>query len=135
MDINVVCCNDNSRKDQITKAINILNCVQSYFFYRVVFVDQDVCEDEEIDWNLFQENQGKTIDEYTIFISEKPFVDNWFSHEDYKYAIISTYSIPFLSEFFKDIHERFSGFLLFCSRVCIRGNGRWIVGNREPPPR
>ena len=34
----------------------------------------------------------KKIDEYTIYITEKPFNDNWFSHEDYKYSIISTNS-------------------------------------------
>ena len=90
MDIKVICCKDNSRKDQIVKAINVLNSVQNYFFYRIINVDDDVCTTETVDWDSFCESRGKMIDEYSVYITEKPFNDDWFSHEDYKYSIIST---------------------------------------------
>ena len=89
MNITIICYKDNSRKSQIVKAINILNSVQNYFFYKIVNEDSDLSKDEMIDWDSFCERVGKRIDEYTIYITEKPFSDNWFSHEDYKYSIIS----------------------------------------------
>ncbi|MFR7604466.1 MAG: hypothetical protein ACLUV3_03690 [Oscillospiraceae bacterium] len=90
MDIKIICYKDNCRKNQIIKAINILNSVQNYFFYKLINTDVDVVADEIIDWDSFSNTNGNTIDEYTIFITEKPFIDNWFSHEDYKFSIITT---------------------------------------------
>lgn len=89
MDIKIVCYKDNCRKNQIIKAINILNSVQNYFFYKLVNDNLDVCTGEMVDWNSFSNSVRKSIDEYTIYITEQPFTDNWFSHEDYKYSIIS----------------------------------------------
>lgn len=90
MDIKIICYKDNCRKNQIIRAINILNSVQNYFFYKLMNTNVDVVADEIIDWDSFSNTNGNTIDEYTIFISEKPFNDNWFSHEDYKFSIITT---------------------------------------------
>ena len=50
MNITIICYKDNSRKSQIVKAINILNSVQNYFFYKIVNEDSDLSKDEMIDW-------------------------------------------------------------------------------------
>lgn len=89
MDINIICYKDNCRKNQIIKAINILNSVQNYFFYKLVNDDLDVCKDKMVNWDSFSDSIRNKIDDYTIYLTEKPFVDNWFSHEDYKFSIIS----------------------------------------------
>ena len=91
MDIKIICCNNYCRKNQIIKAINILNSVQNYFFYKLINVDSEVVEDNIIiDWNSFSSAHGNSIDEHTIYITEKPFSDNWFSHKGYNFSIITT---------------------------------------------
>ncbi len=90
MEIKIFCHKDNGRKNQIIKAINILNGVQNHFYYTSFLnMDEDIC-DEVLDWKEFCENYQGT-DEYAIYITEKPFGDNWFSHESYKFSVISTY--------------------------------------------
>ena len=64
MNITIICYKD------------ILNSVQNYFFYKIVNEDSDLSKDEMIDWDSFCERVGKRIDEYTIYITEKPFSDN-----------------------------------------------------------
>lgn len=90
MDIDIICCKDNNRKTQISKATNILNNLQNYFFYKVIYRETEICENKLIDWYAFCDAYGKSIGKYTIFITENPFNDNWFSHESNKYSIIST---------------------------------------------
>lgn len=90
MEINVICCKSNKRKNQIIKATNIMNGVQNYFFYKLTSdLDEDICEEEYVNWNLFCQNYSSSDNEYTIYITEKPFDDNWFSHEESHYAIIT----------------------------------------------
>lgn len=68
-----------------------MNRIQDYFGYEVVLSDCDVCIDERIDWNIFCQNREKTKNEqYSIYVTEKAFLDNWFSHESYSYSILST---------------------------------------------
>ncbi|MCM1083294.1 MAG: nucleotide-binding protein [Clostridium sp.] len=91
MEINVICCISNKRKNQIVKAINIMNGVQNHFFYKLTSdLDEDICEEEYVNWNIFCKNYSSSDNEYTIYITEKPFDDNWFSHEESYYAIITT---------------------------------------------
>lgn len=89
MNIKIICYKDNHRKTQIIKAIRILNSVQNYYYYDLVEDNSDICPDKKISWDYFTNNIGERIEEYTIYITEKPFTDNWFSHENYKYSIIS----------------------------------------------
>ena len=90
-EITLCCHKDNTRKNQIERAINIINGVQSYFFYKLeAELYMDIYEEEYINWYKFYENYANTNNKYTIFITERPFDDNWFSHEESQYAIITT---------------------------------------------
>lgn len=90
MDIKIIYYKRNHRKGQINRAINILNSIQNYFYYKLIIEDSDISADEKIDWNTFSENNKNSIDSYTIYITEKPFYDNWFSHEECDFSIITT---------------------------------------------
>lgn len=91
MEIIVYCHRENRRKTQITKAINIINGVQNYFFFKLQSeIDLDVCEETLINWNDFCKKHSQENEEYAIYITEKPFDDNWFSHEESQYSIITT---------------------------------------------
>lgn len=90
MDIKIICYKENNRKGQINRAVNILNSVQNYFYYELINEDSDIVLDEKIDWDTFSENNKNYIDRYTIYITEKPFNDNWFSHEECDFSIITT---------------------------------------------
>lgn len=91
MEINVICSKNNRRKNQIVKAINIMNGVQNNFFYKLISDSEaDICEEEYVNWNIFCKNHSSSDDEYIIYITEKPFDDYWFSHEESHYAVITT---------------------------------------------
>ncbi len=90
MQIKVKCYKENTRKNQIIRAVSIINGVQNYFFFELESdIDVDVCEDKVIEWNNFCRRHQPKDDEYIIYITEKPFSDNWFSHEESQYAIIT----------------------------------------------
>lgn len=92
MEIKVCCYKGSTRKNQITKAINIINGVQNYFFFKLqTDIDMDVCEENIINWSDFCKKHSSQDDEFIVYITEKPFDDNWFSHEETQYAIISTF--------------------------------------------
>jgi hypothetical protein len=80
---------DNSRKNQITKAISIINGLQNYYFLLLELSDNDVVNETCVDWDVFSKLYSIKNDEYVIFITEKPFVDNWFSHEEYQFSVIT----------------------------------------------
>ena len=90
MNIKIICYKENKRRNQITKAINILNSIQNYFYYKIVNSDLDVCLEKKVDWEKFRESYENNDETYNIFITEKTFDDNWFSHEENNYSIIST---------------------------------------------
>ena len=50
----------------------------------------DVCDEEYINWDTFCKEHTLQKEEYIIYLTEKPFDDNWFSHEESQYAIITT---------------------------------------------
>ena len=80
---------DNSRKNQIIKAISIINGLQNYYFLMLESSDNDVVNETCVDWDVFSKLYSIKNDEYVIFITEKPFVDNWFSHEEYQFSVIT----------------------------------------------
>lgn len=82
--------NSNTRKNQITKAVSIVNGLQNHYYLVSEPLNNDVVDDASINWNSFCGNYSVENDEYVIFITEKPFVDNWFSHEEYQFSIITT---------------------------------------------
>ena len=43
-----------------------------------------------INWKYFCENYSAENDDYVIYITEKAFDDNWFSHEECQFSIITT---------------------------------------------
>lgn len=81
--------NGNTRKNQITKAVSIINGLQNYYYLILKPQEEDVVNDMHIHWDSFCENYSTGDDEHVIFITEKPFVDNWFSHEEYQFSVIT----------------------------------------------
>lgn len=91
MEVKLIYCENNTRKEQIEKAKEILNGVQNCFHFSLKMKEKDVCETKKISWNMFcKEHSGD--DNYLIYITQKAFDDSWFSHENYRYAIITTHS-------------------------------------------
>lgn len=82
----------NTRKSQILKALSIINSAQNYYFYKLEEEHTDLCEENQVSWEDFREKQVMEGNQYTIYITEKPFNDNWFSHEETQCAVISTHS-------------------------------------------
>lgn len=80
---------DNPRKNQIIKAISIINGLQNYYYLMLEPLDNDVVNETCVDWDIFSKLYSIKNDEYVIFITEKPFVDNWFSHEEYQFSVIT----------------------------------------------
>ena len=71
-------------------AINGLNSVQNYFFYKIEETDNDVSKKNRVDWDQFCNNNNENFNRSIIYITEKPFSDNFFSHENAEYAVISS---------------------------------------------
>lgn len=93
MEITVRYYEKNTRKTQIVKAISIINSAQNYFFYKLeVDKDTDICKENYISWTKFKEEhiEEDKYAKYAIYITEKPFDDNWFSHEESQFAVITT---------------------------------------------
>lgn len=92
MNVIVKCLKNNIRKNQIVKAIKIANGVQNYFFFKLEDnLEIDICEEQTISWTSFCTSYSN-CDEHVIYITDKKFDDNWFSHEETHVAIISTNS-------------------------------------------
>ena len=92
MKIKIIHTQNNSRKNQIKRAIEILNSVQRYFYFSLNDTLSDVSDTYFVNWQTFCGiHQSTHIDEYLIYITEKPFDDNWFSHESPCYAVISMF--------------------------------------------
>lgn len=90
MNVIVRCLKNNIRKNQIVKAIKIANGVQNYFFFKLEdTLEIDICEEPIISWTSFCSSYSNCA-EHVIYITDKPFDDNWFSHEETHVAIIST---------------------------------------------
>lgn len=80
----------NDKTERITKMIDdivdLLNGVQKYFHF--VKKTTDVFKDSVIDWKSFSRRYKQT-DLYEIHITDFPFYDNYFSHENHNYSVIT----------------------------------------------
>lgn len=88
MKINVICCSLVERKNQVRGAIEALNYVQNYFQYIYVESKKDVYKEKILVWENFDDYYQSDV-EYNIYVTPKRFNDNWFSHEESNYAVIS----------------------------------------------
>lgn len=91
MEIHVKYWENNSRKNQILKAVNIINGLQNYYNLILDALTEDVVDDPTINWESFCDGYSINGDDHIIFITEKAFDDNWFSHEENQFSIITTY--------------------------------------------
>lgn len=89
MEIKVVCCKQNPRMNQIIQAIKIINGVQNRFYCVLEISESDVTKSSLVNWYAFVHNTSPENHEPVVYITEKAFEDNWFSHESYNIAIIS----------------------------------------------
>lgn len=80
---------NNERRKQVTKAIDIINGVQNYYYLVLESLDEDITNDLYVNWDSFSKTYSVSKDEHVIFITEKPFDDNWFSHEECQFSIIT----------------------------------------------
>ena len=89
MDVIVRCLKNNKRKNQIVKAIKIVNGVQNHFLFKLEDnLKTDICKEPVINWESFITNYSRGK-KHVIYITDKAFNDNWFSHEEKQVAIIS----------------------------------------------
>ncbi len=119
MKVSVICYVRNNSKEQIIKAIKILNNVQDYFQFVLKMNEEDVSKNEKINWNDFREKCTIFTDNYVICIVQKAFNDNWFLHQNNKCSIITTngweetYAPPSLIAFLiYEIAQAIIGFIL-----------------------
>lgn len=90
MEIKVFCCKKYKREIGIIRSvIETLNCLQRDFVFQLKISDKDICDDPVIEWDSVHKEQFYTENGYFIYITKKPFRDNWFSHEGYQYSIIT----------------------------------------------
>lgn len=90
MTITIICNEDNSMLRQIKDTITVLNGIQKYFFFILEYKQIDEIHNGSIpiDWELFRKAH-KDDDEPKIYLTERAFSDNWFSHEERKYSLIT----------------------------------------------
>lgn len=89
MTIKVVYCKSNIRESQIQDAIKILNGAQNYFYFNLCESEDDLCKEDVLSWNSLCQNYRIPKGEYLIYITEKCFDDNWFSHENNNFSVIT----------------------------------------------
>lgn len=89
MDIKIVCNEDNKYISQINDSIKTINGLQKYFFYFLENEEVDNINDlqKPLNWSAFKHNHSNAQNK--IYITERPFDDNWFSHEERKFSIIT----------------------------------------------
>lgn len=89
MKINIVCNEDNSHLSEINDTIKMMNSLQNYYFYSLINEDVDDIKyfNFPIDWNSFKEKHKGVKNK--IYITERPFSDNWFSHEERNFSLIT----------------------------------------------
>lgn len=95
MDISVRFGSANSRAVLIRNALTALNGLQKHYHYiseEADASDRRLIGDDPIDPGQFFDNiQGVRVrNEYVIYVTERPFVDNWFSHEEDNVSVVTT---------------------------------------------
>lgn len=93
MNIDVVYFYSNRQSEIIYQSVKTLNDIQTYYKFRVKRDNQsEICRTANVDWYTFRSTQIPPRGRYTIYITEKAFSDNWFSHEETQFAVLSTNS-------------------------------------------
>lgn len=75
--------------EDITFAINALNGIQNYYKFLVSDTPLKITEGYLI-WNSLPDIVKNDFQSYRIYVIDKPFHDNWFSHEESHYSVITT---------------------------------------------
>lgn len=89
MEIQLIYNTNHPNSAQIEKTCGILNTVQRYFYFKTIHDDGITLNGSECDAEAFLNNHFQP-DKYKIFITNKQFRDNWFSHEGRTCSIITT---------------------------------------------
>ncbi len=74
--------------EDIVRAINSLNGIQNYFKFLASDFPLNVTE-RNLKLNSLPDNIANDPQGYRIFVIDEPFYDNWFSHEENHYSIIT----------------------------------------------
>lgn len=89
MDIQVVFNKKHPNGNQIERACRNMNMVQKYFFFTIMKEKGSDLDGSECFPNEFIRNHAE-IGQYIIYITDKRFEDNWFSHEGRSCSVITT---------------------------------------------
>ena len=90
MNINIIYFSENNQTSKIRNAVNTLNDVQSHFKFKLKKdMQSEICKTQKVDWGVFRSTQHPTYNSRCIYITEKGFSDNWLSHEEAQYAVLS----------------------------------------------
>lgn len=75
--------------EEIVYAIDLLNGIQNYFKFLASDTPLNIKGGYFV-WNTLPDNIRNDTQSYHIYIIEEPFNDNWFSHEESHYSVITT---------------------------------------------
>ena len=90
MDINIIYFSGNNQAEKISNAVKIMNDIQSHFTFRLrKDLQLEICKPQKVDWCVFRNTQLPSYNSHIIYITGKAFSDNWFSHEEAQYAVLS----------------------------------------------
>lgn len=89
MIINIKYWKNNVGKRHIVKAVNIINGLQNYYNLILKPLEKDIVDEASVIWDSFRKSSPVIEDEYAIFITDKAFDDNWFSHEEDQFSVIT----------------------------------------------
>lgn len=78
-----------SSSEDIVLVINTLNGIQNYFRFVVNNTPLEIAGNY-FEWNTLPDSIKNDIQSYRVYVIDKPFHDNWFSHEESHYAVITT---------------------------------------------
>lgn len=91
MNIDIVYFYNNMQSKALYQVVEKLNDCQSYYKFRIKRDEQaEICRTSKVDWNVFRSIQCPPRGKYVIYITEKAFSDNWLSHEETQFAVLST---------------------------------------------
>lgn len=95
---------DVREKRHLTRAINECNSIQNYYAFIFRGENHSDWNSNPLNWEAIKKNKGER-DTPEIYITNQSFDDNWFSHEDSYFSVISicnwdkNYAPPSLSTF------------------------------------
>lgn len=93
MHINIVFSNEDPEKLQIERAISIINKLQNEYSLQAKAIYPNEFElflHNDVSFDFWSRRLRRETTEYTIYIISNEFDDNWFSHEERTFSIITT---------------------------------------------